>query len=844
VNLLIVTDRFSSGGLETHLNTLLRKLKEKHSYRIYVASNIEKTKQSEELSLIVDEIFNLPKSNNNFKTLISQHEFLKEIIDTYAIDIVSAHPFFSYFSSFMAAVECNIPISVTIHGKVSLHTPIKEISSFLHQVILPNSLVFTVNRSVFPKGIYLPNPIDEELWQKREDYEVSKDFILIVSRLDDDKVNSVIQAIEKLKITDFPIVVAGEGNQFSKIKQRFPKVIFTGNLNSLELKKLMLKAAVVVGMGRVTLEAAFLQKPVILLTYNGNLILLDDNSFVKASYCNFNGTNFISHDDYETIINLITSKQDLPVVSYHLLESFKSQEVADIYHNSLKNYIDSFTGFSNDGRLKVLWLKNLIKTKQEVIELKEKLLKFTKIEEENIQLKQTINSLKEEITNERSKFTKDIEVLRNELSNLKRERDYLNRYLNTILHSKSWKIVSKYYKLKILGRNLLGKIGILSREKKVNMSSRTLLKEKLRELKKKTNLIFIFPPTICWNIPLYQRPHQFAVEISKRGLGFIFCSQDKNFDGLQEPTFIRENLLLTDDWSTIASSLEEAVLILPSTNSSISIEDLKELKNKNWRIVYDYIDEIDDTIAANASFQKKRHEALSEELIDIACAVSKKLYDELIDKFKEKKRVLYVPNACDYKHFSIKKEEANLPDSIKHIVGEKKPIIGYYGALAKWIDYDLINLLAKERPEYNILLIGADYDGSMKKLNRSLKNLHIHPPVSYQILPEYAIWFDIAIIPFVKGDIAEATSPIKLFEYMALGKPPVCTDSLLECKLYKSPLIAKNHEEFIEKVDRALTLKDDKNYLSLLKREALQNTWANRVDRILESLNITANFRK
>ncbi|UKI57377.1 MAG: hypothetical protein L6V81_08570 [Clostridium sp.] len=45
----------------------------------------------------------------------------------------------------------------------------------------------------------------------------------------------------------------------------------------------------------------------------------------------------------------------------------------------------------------------------------------------------------------------------------------------------------------------------------------------------------------------------------------------------------------------------------------------------------------------------------------------------------------------------------------------KKPIIGYYGALASWFDYDLIKKLAESRPNYNIALIGAKYDDSYNK---------------------------------------------------------------------------------------------------------------------------------
>ena len=83
--------------------------------------------------------------------------------------------------------------------------------------------------------------------------------------------------------------------------------------------------------------------------------------------------------------------------------------------------------------------------------------------------------------------------------------------------------------------------------------------------------------------------------------------------------------------------------------------------------------------------------------------------------------------------------------------------------------------------------------------------------------------------------ITESTSPIKIFEYMALGKPIVTTD-LRECRKYKSVLIGKDYENFIKKVDDALELRDDPAYLGLLDKEAKENTWEDRARKIDEAI--------
>ncbi len=65
---------------------------------------------------------------------------------------------------------------------------------------------------------------------------------------------------------------------------------------------------------------------------------------------------------------------------------------------------------------------------------------------------------------------------------------------------------------------------------------------------------------------------------------------------------------------------------------------------------------------------------------------------------------------------------------------------------------------------------------------------------------------DVMIIPFVLNEITSSTSPVKLFEYMAMKKPIVTTD-MLECRKYKSVLIGKNYEDFIKKIRRSNEIK-------------------------------------
>lgn len=102
-------------------------------------------------------------------------------------------------------------------------------------------------------------------------------------------------------------------------------------------------------------------------------------------------------------------------------------------------------------------------------------------------------------------------------------------------------------------------------------------------------------------------------------------------------------------------------------------------------------------------------------------------------------------------------------------------------------------------------------------------------------MPQYAIHFDVSTIPFKINEVTESTSPVKLFEYMAMGKP-IVTTNMKECRKYNSVIIAEERNNFILKIDEALSLKNDDSYLSSMEIEALNNTWSKKAAVIKEVL--------
>ncbi|MCX7735957.1 MAG: glycosyltransferase [Candidatus Kapabacteria bacterium] len=332
---------------------------------------------------------------------------------------------------------------------------------------------------------------------------------------------------------------------------------------------------------------------------------------------------------------------------------------------------------------------------------------------------------------------------------------------------------------------------------------------------------------------MFQRPPQLAKALSKKNclVFYNYKFPTKNFfTGFYE---VLANCYITFRLDLVLELERKKIFYTVSYDTSTSFDFVSKLIDKGNIVIYDYLDEIHpdiNQIEIDINKIEKHNKILKDERF-IVLATAEKLYGE-VEKFRQNKKYL-IPNAADLEHFS-QKRNIQFTSEFTFILNKNKPIIGYYGTIAKWIDFELLIYLAKQRKEYEFVMIGLIGDNSIYDYDFSqIKNLTFHQPVNYQDLPSYANKFDICIIPFRKYSVTEATSPIKLFEYMAMSKPIVSTD-LTECKKYESVLIAESFEEFAEMVDYGLKLKSDDIYFKKMKNEAKENSWNMRAERILE----------
>ena len=391
----------------------------------------------------------------------------------------------------------------------------------------------------------------------------------------------------------------------------------------------------------------------------------------------------------------------------------------------------------------------------------------------------------------------------------------------------------------------------------MNFIKNNKVSERLDEILSKNSYerIIIWRSNFGWNVPLFQRPQHISLGLSKQKC-LVFYEVTHFTDKIKDLEEINNNLILINLenksiqkilFSKLKNINKPKYIQIYSTDWNMKLEELKEYIKNGYKIIYEYIDEINPILSGTKDIPiniKEKYEYMLSDKENIFVVVTADKLKEDIEKKRGTEKLVFACNGVDYEHYQNIDNAFKFDETFEQILKQDKPIIGYYGAFASWFDYDMVINLAKKRPEYNIVLIGSKYDDSLEKSNiEKLENVYFLGTKDYKILKNYASRFNICTVPFIINDITKATSPLKIFEYMALEKP-IVTTAMDECKKYESIFIANNKDEFIELIDKALKLNREENeeYYETLKKEALENTWDSKAKSICNLLKQSEQF--
>lgn len=211
-------------------------------------------------------------------------------------------------------------------------------------------------------------------------------------------------------------------------------------------------------------------------------------------------------------------------------------------------------------------------------------------------------------------------------------------------------------------------------------------------------------------------------------------------------------------------------------------------------VVYHVVDEF--SAFSDASAHVAGLEARLLRRADLVIASSERL---LAAKRLVNPRAVLVRHGVDHAHFA-RALDPSLPVPAP-LAALPRPVIGFFGLVADWIDLQLVRQVADAYPQASVVLLGkvitstAPLDGA--------RNVHLLGRRPYQELPAWCRGFDVAITPFRRNELALAANPLKAREYVAAGLPNVCTD-LPELRQVPGCTVTRTPDEFVAAVGRAL----------------------------------------
>lgn len=182
---------------------------------------------------------------------------------------------------------------------------------------------------------------------------------------------------------------------------------------------------------------------------------------------------------------------------------------------------------------------------------------------------------------------------------------------------------------------------------------------------------------------------------------------------------------------------------------------------------------------------------------DIVFTSSELLWRE---RGQENPRTYFIPHGVDVDQFArALTPDLPLPADLRAI---PRPIVGFCGLIADFVDRELIAEAARRRPTWSFVLIGRCVS-DVRGLS-SLSNVHVLGQRPYHSLPEYFRGFDVGIIPFRVNALTVRANPLKLREYLAAGLPVVSTP-LPEVARYGALVhVADGAPAFVDGIERAI----------------------------------------
>jgi hypothetical protein len=181
---------------------------------------------------------------------------------------------------------------------------------------------------------------------------------------------------------------------------------------------------------------------------------------------------------------------------------------------------------------------------------------------------------------------------------------------------------------------------------------------------------------------------------------------------------------------------------------------------------------------------------------DVVVASSRDLVDRLAGMGVD---AALLRNAADVAFLGTAREQGEVLPAIREVA---KPRIGFVGYIADWVDLDLLDYVARERPQWGIVLAGKRNVPDHSVFHRP--NVRFIGPIPYLELPLLLRGLDVCLVPFKKNALTKAADTIKIFEYLSAGRRVVSTDFEQAKEFSQFVSVAATQEEFLREIELLL----------------------------------------
>ena len=162
-----------------------------------------------------------------------------------------------------------------------------------------------------------------------------------------------------------------------------------------------------------------------------------------------------------------------------------------------------------------------------------------------------------------------------------------------------------------------------------------------------------------------------------------------------------------------------------------------------------------------------------------------------------------------------------------------RPRVGFLGTIDDRVDVDLLAAVARRLTDVTLVLAGPvkQHLVDLRAL-AALPNVHFLPAYPHTAAPAMVAALDVCVIPYRINSYTEGLSPLKLYEYLAMGKPVVTTDLPYVQREAANVAIVQDADEFVAAIRGYLAAPPTPQRQTTWRDAARAVSWARQVEHI------------